>query len=163
MRQNLVSIMDGVGSRLRGNERAVSTQIAHVLTVVITVVIATGLMTSMAAVVESQSEDATETELQIVGERISASLHEADQLAQQSDGDFQMVLDLPQQAGTGAYSVQIKSSPGPNNDVLVLKSHVLQDDIRIPMNIETTLDTTGVGGGNIAIEYDGDAITIKEV
>lgn len=135
--------------------RAVSTTIGYTLTLVVTTLLATGLLVAGGDLVDDQRERTVRTGLEVVGEQVAAELAAADRLARTTDpGNAQTRRDLPETiAGTG-YTIDVKLN-GANERYLVLST--TDPDVSVGVNVTTvkTIDhnSTPIKGGDIRVSY----------
>lgn len=91
--------------RLRGDDRAVSIAVTHVLTIAVTTLIIGGLMMGTGFLLETEKERSAEDSLETIGERLSSQLSSVDRVA--GDGDVTIRADHPRTVAGSGYTVEL--------------------------------------------------------
>lgn len=129
-------------------DRAVSTAVGYVLTLGITTVLVSGLLLAAGGVVEDRREATTRNTLEVVGQRLAASLMSADRLAT-TDGTrtVAVTVDLPERIAGSGYSVRVDGS----SSTLVLDADRTDATRRVSFVASTPVASTKVSGGRLRI------------
>lgn len=116
------------------DRRAVSSQIGYVLAIAIISILMAGLVSSTGGLVTQTTEQGTQAELQIIGDRISGQVMSADRILTGDDASSTLVLDanVPTRAGDESYILSY------NSGELILKS--TERDITVSIPLETNHD-----------------------
>ncbi|MFC7129801.1 DUF7266 family protein [Haloferax chudinovii] len=147
--------------RLRSTDRGVSTALGYVLTLTITVVLISGLMVAAGGFVSDERERVTETELDVVGNRLAAGIESVDRIAAApGESRVEATIRLPPRVAGTTYSIEVE--PGPPTG-LVLTSTDPEVTVRVPVKNETALATSRVDGGDVTITYDSSSETLEVV
>lgn len=136
-------------------DRAVLVTVNYVMTITIATLLLSGLAVSAGGLVESQSEQATESELEVLGQQLAADVESADRLATVADGsdaEVQIESRLPTRvAGTG-YTIDVAG------DTIELRTAMpaVSVSVRFTVSDGTVVETEQpVQGGNVRIEWSG--------
>ncbi|RDZ55111.1 hypothetical protein DEQ92_02915 [Haloferax sp. Atlit-6N] len=139
-------------SRSRSTDRGVSTALGYVLTLSITVVLISGLLVAAGGFVSDERERVTETELDVVGNRLAAGVESVDRIgAAPGESRVEATVRLPPRVAGTTYSIEVVSG-SPNE--LVLTSTDPEVTVRVPVSTETSLTASRVDGGDVTITYD---------
>ncbi|MBX0298255.1 DUF7266 family protein [Haloarcula nitratireducens] len=135
------------------DDRAVSIQISHTLSLAITALLISGLLIATGGLVESRQEQAIQSELAVVGERIATNLMTADRLASAggSTAEVQVMVSLPDRVAGSGYRVTVNSSTAPPQ--LALTSTDPTVTVTVPFETTTTVDGRTVSGGDVRIVF----------
>jgi len=122
---------------LERDDRAVSNQVGYILAIVIITILMAGLVSATSGLVTQTTEQGTEAELQIIGDRIAAQMLSADRILA-TDGTGTVVLnpDVPSQVNGNSYTVTYDNS----NSKLVLESTGSGVTVSIPLQTEYEID-----------------------
>ena len=120
----------------RSSERGVSTQVSYVLAIGVITILMAGLIYSTGGLVDSTTEQGTQAELQIIGDRIAAQVMTADRTIGTDTGATSLVLDanVPARAGGEQYSLNYTGSE------LVVQSSESETTVRIPLETDHDLE-----------------------
>ncbi|KAB1188771.1 MULTISPECIES: hypothetical protein [Haloferax] len=137
------------------NSRAVSTTLGFVLTLSITTILISGIMVAAGGFVAAEHERVTETELEVVGQRLAANIEAADRVVASSGDEtvsnVETRLELPNRVAGTTYRISVDNS----SNQLVLQSVDPEVTVRIPVETETELKNGSVDAGDVAVTYDG--------
>ncbi|WP_411968325.1 hypothetical protein [Haloferax sp. YSSS75] len=132
--------------------RAVSTTLGYVLTLSITTILISGIMVGAGGYISAEHERVTETELEVVGQRLAANIEAVDRIASSSDDETTSTvssrLELPNRVAGTTYRINVES------DELVLRSVDPEVTVRVSVQTETTLDSGSVDAGDVVVRYD---------
>ncbi|WP_276253767.1 DUF7266 family protein [Halomontanus rarus] len=153
--------------RLRGDDRAVSVAITHVLTIGITAILISGLMIGAGSMLDSEKERGAKTSLETTGERLAGEIASVDRSATGS-GTVTLRVDHPRRVSGSSYSIEFDEDDDcepllDETDLcLTLTAQSEDADVQVPVVNETAIDTdASVPGGPITVTYDGDKITLE--
>lgn len=134
------------------DSRAVSTTLGFVLTLTITTILISGIMVAAGGFVSSEHERVTETELEVIGQRLAANLEAADRVVASSGDetvtDVETRLELPNRVAGTTYRITVE----PNE--LVLQSVDPEVTVRIHVETATDLKPGSVDAGDVTVTYD---------
>lgn len=140
--------------------RAVSTTLGYVLTLSITTILISGLMVGAGSYVSAEHERVTETELEVVGQRLAANIEAVDRTVSSSDDETTSAvssrLELPNRVAGTTYRISVEPGPSPQpyENELVLRSVDPEVTVRVTLQTETALDGGSVDAGNVVVSYD---------
>ncbi|WP_121822818.1 DUF7266 family protein [Halostella salina] len=150
---------------IRGDDRAVSVAVTHVLAIGIVTILLTGLLITAGNVLDNQKQGAARDELDTVGNRIGAEISALDRTA--TDGaDERIRLDTtyPDRVSGATYTIALRADDdcsGPLIDdsetdaCLVLSTSVLDNDQVVPVHIDhASIEPGSASGGDVRIVYD---------
>lgn len=148
--------------RLRGDDRAVSVAITHVLTIGITAILISGLMIGAGSMLDSEKERGAKTSLETTGERLAGEIASVDRLADGSD-TVTLRVDHPRRVSGSSYSIDMNADGDcssflleESDTCLTLTAHGEDAEVHVPMTVDGDIDTdASVRGGPITIKYDG--------
>lgn len=140
-------------------DRAVSPVVAYVMTLGVTALLIGGLLVASGGFVNDQRYVTAESELQVLGQQVSADIAAADRL-NRTDGANTVSVNrtLPNRVLGVQYRISITSDEdGPTDPYLELEAPEL--DLRVTVGLalagdEPSLEGSTVHGGKIAVEYD---------
>ncbi|MCO8267657.1 DUF7266 family protein [Haloferax prahovense] len=142
----------GSRERSRSTDRGVSTALGYVLTLSITVVLISGLLVAAGGFVSDERERVTETELDVVGNRLAAGIESVDRIgAAPGESRVEATVRLPPRVAGTTYTIEVVSG-SPNE--LVLTSTDPEVTVRVPVKTETSLAASRADGGDVVISYD---------
>lgn len=141
--------------RIRLDERAVSTTLGYALTLAITTLLITGLVFAVGTEVENRRESAITTEMNVIGNQITASLSSADRLAQASGTNGVVVVSrsYPTDVAGTPYNVEIVDEGAGEYD-LQLTSTDPEETVVVSTTLDTPLETGTVPSGRLVISYN---------
>ncbi|MFK5602911.1 DUF7266 family protein [Haloferax volcanii] len=138
-------------ARPRSTDRGVSTALGYVLTLTITVVLISGLMVAAGGFVSDERERVTETELDVVGNRLAAGIESVDRIgAAPGESRVEARVRLPPRVAGTTYTIEVL----PASNELVLTSTDPEVTVRVSVETETSLAASRVDGGDVTITYD---------
>ena len=138
-------------------ERGVSPVLGYVLTLGISTLLVSGLLIAASGFVDTQREQTTESELQVIGQQVSADIAAADRL-HRTDGATDVVIerDLPDSVVGSQYTVFVRSdNDGPTDTYLRLRTVRPEVTVEVGIASETAVVDSAVGGGEIKIRVIG--------
>ena len=146
--------------RLRGRDRGVSSTLGYVLTLAITVVLVSGLMVAVGSFVTGQNERVTESELEVVGQRLATDVEAADRLAEAggSTATVRVRSRLPETVADRQYRVAVNES---GNDSLVLRTENPDVSVTVRVVTDTPLSNATLGGGSVRVAFDGAKLEVS--
>ena len=134
-------------------ERGVSPVFGYVLTLGISTLLVSGLLIAASGFVDTQREQTTESELQVIGQQVSADIAAADRL-HRTDGATNVVIerDLPNSVVGSQYTVFVRSDDGPTDTYLRLRTVRPEVTVKVGITSETDVVDSAAGGGKIKIQ-----------
>ena len=134
-------------------ERGVSPVFGYVLTLGISTLLMSGLLIAAGGFVDTQREQTTESELQVIGQQVSADIAAADRL-HRTDGATDVVIrrELPDSVVGSQYTVFVRSDDeGPTDVYLRLRTVRPEVTAEVGVTNETNVAESAAGGGEIEI------------
>ena len=138
-------------------ERAISPVFGYVLTLGISTLLMSGLLIAATGFVDTQRERTTESELQVIGQQVSADIAAADRL-HRTDGATDVVIrrELPDSVVGSQYTVFVRSdNDGPTDVYLRLRTVRPEVTAEVGVTNETNVAESAAGGGEIEIRVTG--------
>ena len=136
----------------RLDDRAVSTTIGYALTLGVASLLITGLLIAGGGFLQNQREVTTETELEVIGEQVSADIASADRLSASDADEVNITRSLPDSVTGSQYTISVRTSPQTH---LELRSADPEVTVRVDVAVhETSLAATDIDGGNIQVSYN---------
>ena len=143
-----------------GRDRAVSTTLGYVLTLTITVILVSGLMVAVGSFVAGQNERVTESELEVVGQRLATDIEAADRLAEAAESTPTVVVRsrLPRTVAGRTYRIAVNET---GTDRLVLST--ADPDVSVVVRVVTDypVSSASLGGGTVRITFDGTDLEVS--
>jgi hypothetical protein len=151
----------------RGDDRAVSIAVTHVLTIGITTILITGLLVGASGLLESEKQGATRDELRTIGNRMVSEMSSAYYSSGDGPNDRVVVrVSHPEYVAGNNYNVELRdsgcSAPAVSSSkCLVLQTPTGNNEVVIPIDPQIELQTPlpEVNGGSFYIlveDTDGD-------
>ncbi|RDI70819.1 DUF7266 family protein [Halopelagius longus] len=149
---------------LSGTDRAVSTAIGYVLTLIITTMLVSGLLFASGQFVEDEREQVVREELSTLAEQLAAGVADADRLSSGDEaGTVRVAVDLPTRVAGNAYLVEVsnESTPPdkPNRTVVTLSDTVSGVSASVTVPTAREAAPRAVSGGPLVVvvrDADGD-------
>jgi hypothetical protein len=136
----------------RPDDRAVSTTVGYALTLGVAALLITGLLIAGGGFLEDQREVTTETQLEVIGEQVSADISSADRLSASDADEVKITRNLPDSVTGSQYTISVRTSPQTH---LELRSVDPEVTVRVDVAVqEASLVATDIGGGNIQVSYN---------
>lgn len=148
-------------------DRAVSVTVNYVLTLTIATLLLSGLVVSAGGIIESESERAIQSELEVLGQKLAADIESADRLAtinETEDTEVESVeieTRLPTWvAGTG-YTITVNETE--RNLELQTTSPDVEVSVEFRIRDETNVEfEQPIRGGDVLIEWkESDTLVVK--
>lgn len=150
-------------SVLRSDTRAASSQISTILSLLIMVVLVSGVITTMGTFTENTYDDAVEKELTVTSELIGAQLMKTQSLVSIGETpEFSIRTNAPERISGSQYTVTLSDQPG-TDAALIVETTSPGLTSTIPLKITVPIQPTTVSGGDIYIIYtDTSGLTLSE-
>jgi len=138
------------------SDRALSVTVNYVMSIGIATLLLSVLIVSTGASIEDRREEAIRAELEVVGQRLAASIESADRLAGAGGEDVVLDVALPERLAGKAYEVQV--SPGPGSPDLLLETSDPAVSVSVGFTNSTPVESKTVSGGTLRVVLadDGD-------
>lgn len=131
-------------------DRGVSTILGYSLNLVVATLVVTGVLVAAGSLVDSQRDQATRAEMDVVGERLTTNIETADRLTRRTDGGAVTVdVDLPERIAGSAYQIHIRTESGNATTVVLLNSSA--EPVVVPINNESAIAESRNPGGPLTI------------
>ncbi|AQL41674.1 hypothetical protein BV210_02625 [Halorientalis sp. IM1011] len=147
--------------RVRQDDRGVSTTLNYVLGLSIALILITGLLVAGGTFVESQRDQSIRTELEVLGEQVSADVMMADRLARTTTDNetVRVGRDLPPRVAGTTYDVRIEGGSDPR---VVVRTTNPDITVEVPVETTTSIESSSASGGSIAVNYTAsDELTLE--
>jgi hypothetical protein len=154
----------------RGDDRAVSIAVTHVLTIGITTILITGLLVGASGLLESEKQGATRDELRTIGNRMVSEMSSAYYSSGDGPNDRVVVrVSHPEYVAGNNYNVELRDSgciaPAVSSSkCLVLQTPTGNNEVVIPIDPQIELQTPlpEVSGGSfyIVVEMSGGSMKL---
>lgn len=150
---------------MKTDDRAVSPVLAYVLTLGISALLVAGLIIAAGAYVDTQREATTESELQVLGQQVSADFAAADRLARTEGATAVSVSrDLPNRVVGSSYRIEVRSDgAGPTDPYLELSSTETDVQVTVGLTSQTPIEDATVNGGKVVVESENGELVIRNV
>lgn len=132
------------------DERGVSTTVSYALNLTLSALLISGLLFGAGNIVDGERRSAMEAELEVIGERMVATIQSADRLNQTSGDTVVLTLKAPERVAGEAYTVTVNTSG--STPELVLETTDPDITVRIQIAVNGDLAPTSFDGGPIIIE-----------
>ncbi len=139
-------------------DRAVSVTVNYVLTLAITALLLSGLLVAAGGLVESQSERAIRSELDVLGQHLAADIESADRLATVAEGESAEVrigTSLPARVAGRSYRIAV----GENE--LTLRTTDPEVSVTVPFRTTNEVEERTIRGGDLRTEWSDDSGTLE--
>lgn len=145
-------------------ERAVSPVLGYVLTLSIATLLVGGLLIAASGFVDGHRERTAESELQVIGEQLSADVSAVDRLNRTDDSDAATVSrSAPTQIVGYQYVVEVRDDgDGPTSPYLHLSAGGGDATATVGPASRTAVDDgSRVGGGDVEVAIVDDEVVIR--
>ncbi|WP_372479086.1 hypothetical protein ACAH01_10100 [Halomicrobium sp. HM KBTZ05] len=144
------------------NDRAVSSTFSYVLSLAIATMLVTGLLVASGSFVEDRQRQVVRSELQVIGQQVSADIARADRLVRASDDPADATVRIEQQfpariTGT-TYRLELVATPSPT---IRLRSSSPEVRVTVGVQNRTALSNSSADGGTVVVGYDGNALGVR--
>ncbi|MES3518196.1 MAG: hypothetical protein PPP58_11075 [Natronomonas sp.] len=141
-------------SRDGPRRRAAAPVVGYVLTLGITTILITGLLIAGGGFLDTEREQTVESELQAIGQQVSADIATADRLARAGSDDSAVQRQLPEQTVGGSYTIEIHANGG--ETFLELRSTAPSVTVEIGLSVDAGRlnDGAQATGGLVVAEFD---------
>lgn len=148
-------------------DRAVSVTVNYVMTITIATLLLSGLVVSAGGLIESESERAIQSELNVLGQQLAADLESADRLVTINENEDTTVETvkietiLPNQVGGTGYTIDIDSEE--KRIELRTTNPEVSVFVSFSISLERSVETKqSVRGGDVLIKWDGNDTLVVE-
>ena len=137
-------------------DRALSVTVNYVMSIGIATILLSALIVSTGASIETRREEAIRSELDVVGERLAASIESADRLALAGGEEVDVAVQLPDRVAGKPYEITV--DPGPGSSDLLLETGDPGVTVTVGFSNTTTVEPSTVRGGTVRVVLaaDGD-------
>lgn len=142
------------------DERSQAIALDYVMGLGIALVLTMGLLVAGGGFMSDQREDASRTQLEVVGQQIAADIEATDRLvgAAGDDGTVQVQRQLPEVVAGSQYRIQLVETADP---YLQLRTVQPNTTATVEFTNVTAVAASDVGGGPILIDYTGNALVLE--
>jgi|GEM_PF-1783850 len=143
------------------SDRAVSSAVTYSLIVVITLTLTTGLVVGTDALVGNQRDRAATEQLDVVGQRLVATIETADRLsATENDPDSLVITrEFPRRVAGSQYHISVADAPSGSGSVVTLETvdSEISASMRVDVHSVGGVGETEIAGGRTVVRYDDTA------
>lgn len=151
------------------DRRGVSPVFGYALTLGIGMLLMVGLVMAAGGHVDSQREQVTESELQVIGGHVAADIAAADRLHRTAGTtEIQISRDLTYRVVGSTYRIEVKNNSqtafdGPTDHYLELTAREGNLNVSVVVGVpsQTRVAETSVGGGPIVVEARGNELVVR--
>lgn len=130
-------------------DRGVSVTVNYVMTLGIATLLLSSLLVATGEVVDDRSQEAIDTELHVIGERLVASLESADRLVLADGETVAIDVVLPERVAGAQYRIEV--DPAAGGSTLVLATEDPPQQVTVGFANVTAVEATSVSGGGVRI------------
>lgn len=135
------------------DDRGVSTTLSYALNLAIAAILVSGLLFAAGSAVEDQRQTAAREELRVIGQRIAASIEQADRMVRVgTDTDLRLDILAPRGVAGLQYTIELNAS----TEDVVLTTENPDIEVRIDVTNQTDLEQSEIRGGELVIVYNSD-------
>lgn len=147
----------------RLDDRAVSPVAGYVLTLGITAILIGGLFVAAGTFVTEHKESTAESELQVIGQQVSADIAAADRLTRTGGtSEVRVGRTLPDRVLGSQFSLSVRHDDGgPTEPYLLLEATDLDVQVTVGLTSKTHVSEATVGSGKVVVEFDNGDLVIK--
>lgn len=151
---------------LHGDRRGASTTLTYALNLALAAILVSVLLFGAGSVVEDERQSVAREELTVLGERIAATLQQADRMAAvtppgRSD-TLRLTLSPPPRVAGSDYTVTLDSSTGTGDPVLILQTETPEVRVRITVPTTTPVEAATIDGGPLVVVNTSDGLEVRE-
>lgn len=148
------------GNSLQSDTRGVSTTISYALNLTLAAILISAILFAGGSVVEDQRRSAIDDELTVIGQRLAASIHQADRMGSLATPNgtnttVNMSVNPPRLVAGAAYTVTVNTTGDPE---IVLETSDPDVRVSVPLAVETDLAAVSVRGGPMVIVIRPDGV-----
>lgn len=149
-------------------DRATSTAVSYTILIVLSVTLTTGLVLGTNSLVGDQRERVVHEQLEVVGERLAATLTTADRLAATDSNPDTLAItrQFPNRVAGSQYRLKISSSGSRSSIVLESRGdNEVTASVSVKFQSVSGLREKTINGGHLTVEYDtsSDELVITNV
>lgn len=139
------------------DDRAVSPVFGYVLTLSIATLLVGGLLVSAGGFIDDQRRDTGESELQVVGQQISADIAAADRLNRTAGADdVRIGRTIPREVVGSHYTVEVVDEGGPTSPHLELRMDRPEVTVEVGIASKSAIQVgASADGGRIEVVVEG--------
>lgn len=122
-----------------------------------------GLVAAAGTYVEDQREQVIRSELQVIGEQVSADLAAIDRLAQTWGTESVVVSrELPERVAGNTYVLEVIDA-GTGDPHLELRTTNPDVTVKVDLGVKTEILPGSAGGGDVELLYNGAELEVEDV
>ena len=148
---------------MSGDSRAISPVFGYALTLGISTLLIAGLLIAAGGFVDTQRQNAAESELSVVGNQLAADVAAADRLSR-TDGtvDVEISRSLPNRIVGSSYTIHVRDdSDGPTEPYLELTATQPEVSVTVGLVSQTPVAPASVGAGDTIVRYENGELVIQ--
>ncbi|MFC4543711.1 hypothetical protein ACFO5R_17430 [Halosolutus amylolyticus] len=150
-----------------GTDRGMSIAVTHVLTIGITTILIALLVTSSAAMLDTETDRSADRSLEAIGERLAGEIANVDAIANESDENVTLTTEHPRTVAGSSYRVELLTAGSgvcgeaplltDETDCLRLTASSADVEVYVPLKVDVDVDhESSASGGLIEIRYEPD-------
>jgi hypothetical protein len=139
---------------LRTDRRGTSTALGYVLALGIAAILISGLLIAGGGLMESQRDQATRLELEVVGQTLAEDVTSASRLADCPSCEVRLRVDLPERVAGESYRIEVNDTADPDVYRLVLSADSVDVSTEVRLRTRYPVQQTTVASGTVIVEYD---------
>lgn len=143
-------------------DRAVSTALNYVLSLAVVTALISGLFIAANDIVEDQRERAIQSELIVLGNQVAADLSSLDRLAIGNSGRASVETNLPDRVAGKHYLIAVRTTGISGRYEITLSTEKPAVTVTAVVRLDTPIDPTELGGGDVTLVYDGTSIEVRD-
>lgn len=132
--------------------RGVSSPVGYTLTIVVALLLVTGLVTATSSMVKDQQSRTVRAQMGVVGHQVAGSLEAADRLANSTEGEPSVLkLDrtLPEELLGSGYTVDVQGG----SETVVVKSRLADRPVVVSYHTARDVQPIAFKGSEFTVEY----------
>ncbi|WP_246987819.1 DUF7266 family protein [Halorientalis marina] len=148
--------------RANAGDRGQAVTLNYTIGIAIATVLVTGLLIAGGGFVSNQQEQASRSELRVIGQQVAASMEATDRLANTTEpGDtVNFSRDLPPNVAGSTYEIELVERADPH---LRLTTNNPELNVTVEFSNRTAVTGNTVDGGKVVFTYrDDGTVTIQE-
>ncbi|MDG5820345.1 hypothetical protein [Natronococcus sp. A-GB7] len=145
-------------------DRGVTMAVTHVLALGISAALLAVLLAGSGAVLEAETERATERSLETVGQELAGEIEAADRLAAGEGDETVTRIDAPRTVARTGYAVEARddcNGAAGDADCLRLSAHAVDATVHVQVSTAGDLESSTVPGGSIEIVVEEGRVTLE--
>lgn len=150
-------------------DRAVSPVFGYALTLSVSTLLVAGLLMAAGGFVDTQREQTSRNEMEVIGHQVAADIAAADRLNRTegaSPSELSIKRTVPTRIVGSSYRIHVRADgEGPTDPYLELRTTDPEVTVTVGIAVPpgTNVATSSVDGGEIVVEVDNGALVVRNV